>query len=98
MRIIILSSLLVLCPFLYATTSDNQVDFNGDGVISIHDLAHLVKQTIGFKGDLNFNIEKPDGTMRKLTDPSKLHGLGWKHKVELEEGIKKMYDWYIKQK
>ena len=47
-------------------------------------------------GELYFNDSKPDGTMVKLTDPSKLHSLGWKHKVELEEGIKKMYEWYLK--
>ena len=42
-----------------------------------------------------FNTDKPDGTMRKLTDVSKLNGLGWKHKIELEEGIRKAYNWYI---
>lgn len=62
--------------------------------ISIHDMAHLVKKTIGFNGSLKFNTEKPDGTMRKLTDPSKLHKLGWKHKIEIEEGVNKMYEWY----
>lgn len=62
--------------------------------ISIHDLAHLVKQTIGFNGELKFNTEKPDGTMRKLTNPSKLHMLGWKHKIEINEGVQRIYDWY----
>ncbi|WP_158974653.1 GDP-L-fucose synthase [Cellulophaga sp. L1A9] len=67
----------------------------GTGVdISIKDLAKLVKETIGFKGKLYFNADKPDGTMKKLTDPSKLHGLGWKHKIELQEGVRKMYEWY----
>lgn len=64
--------------------------------ISIKDLAFLIKDEIDFHGDLFFNTDKPDGTMKKLTDPSKLHGLGWKHQVELGEGIKKMYDWYKK--
>jgi GDP-L-fucose synthase len=63
--------------------------------ISIKELAELIKEIIGFKGMLNFNTEKPDGTMVKLTDPSKLHSLGWKHKVELEDGIKTMYNWYL---
>ena len=63
--------------------------------ITIKDLAILVKKIVGFKGDFVFNREKPDGTMRKVTDVSKLHDLGWKHKVELEEGVKKMYNWYI---
>lgn len=63
--------------------------------ISIYNLAHLVKQSIGFKGELNFNAEKPDGTMRKLTDPSKLNKLGWKHKIDVKEGVDKLIDWYV---
>jgi GDP-L-fucose synthase len=67
----------------------------GTGVdISIKELAETIKETIGFQGELYFNADKPDGTMKKLTDVSKLHGLGWKHKVELKEGIEKMYAWY----
>jgi GDP-L-fucose synthase len=62
---------------------------------SIKALAELIKETIGFKGKLNFNTSKPDGTLRKLTDPSKLHKLGWKHAVELEDGVEKMYQWYL---
>jgi GDP-L-fucose synthase len=62
--------------------------------ISIGELARLIKSTVGFKGDLIFNTSKPDGTMRKLTDPSKLHQLGWKHQVEIEEGVSKLYRWY----
>jgi len=64
--------------------------------ISIKELAYLIKDIVGYKGELYFNDSKPDGTMVKLTDPSKLHSLGWKHKVELEEGIKKIYEWYLK--
>ncbi|MGJ0359245.1 GDP-L-fucose synthase family protein [Aliarcobacter cryaerophilus] len=63
--------------------------------ISIKELAELIKNIVGFKGELYFNTEKPDGTMKKLTDVSKLNSLGWKHKVELEDGIKTMYDWYL---
>ena len=62
--------------------------------ISINDLAHLVKEKIGFKGDLVFNADKPNGTMKKLTDVSKLNALGWKHTIALDQGISKMYDWY----
>ena len=69
----------------------------GTGVdISIKELAELIKEIVGFHGKLTFNTDKPVGTMVKLTDPSKLHELGWKHKVELEDGIKTMYDWYLK--
>ena len=64
--------------------------------ISINELVNLVKSIIGFKGELYFNNSKPDGTMLKLTDPSKLHSLGWRHKIELEDGIKTLYEWYLK--
>jgi GDP-L-fucose synthase len=68
----------------------------GTGVdISIKELAQLIQEIIGFKGELKFNTDKPDGTMVKLTDPSKLHSLGWKHKVELEDGIRSMFKWYL---
>ena len=69
----------------------------GTGVdISIKALAETIKEIIGFKGELYYNADKLDGTMKKLTEVSKLHGLGWKHKVELKEGIEKMYEWYVK--
>ncbi len=71
----------------------------GTGVdISIGELAELIKNVIGYEGEFTFNIDKPDGTMVKLTDPSKLHGLGWKHKVELEDGIRTMFEWYLSSK
>ncbi|MGB5393657.1 MAG: GDP-L-fucose synthase [Lutimonas sp.] len=63
--------------------------------ISIKKLAETIKEIVGFEGDLVFNASKPDVTMRKLTDSSKLEGLGWKYKVELEEGIARMYQWYL---
>jgi len=63
--------------------------------VSIKQLAELIKSKLAFKGDLVFNTSKPDGTMLKLTDPSKLHNLGWHHKIEVEEGIEKLYDWYL---
>jgi GDP-L-fucose synthase len=63
--------------------------------LSIKELAEVIKDIIGFQGELYFNTDKPDGTMLKLTDPSKLHSLGWKHKVELEDGIRKIYEWYL---
>lgn len=62
--------------------------------ISIRDLAAVIKKTIGYEGTIKFDKSKPDGTLRKLTDVSKLNGLGWKHTIEIEEGVKKMYDWY----
>jgi len=62
--------------------------------ISIKELAETIKESIGFKGELIFNSDKPDGTLKKLTDVSKLNNLGWKHKMELKDGIKIVYDWY----
>ena len=62
--------------------------------ISIKDLAHLVKRKVGFQGRLYFNSDKPDGTMKKLTDVSKLHGLGWKHNIDLDQGVELLYKWY----
>jgi GDP-L-fucose synthase len=63
--------------------------------ISIRDLAQLIKSKVGFTGELVFNTSKPDGTMRKLTDPSKLHSLGWHHQIEIGEGIEKLISWYL---
>ena len=69
----------------------------GTGIdISIKELALTIKKIVGYKGELYFNDTKPDGTMIKLTNPSKLHDLGWKHKVELEDGIRSVYEWYLK--
>jgi len=59
--------------------------------ITIKDLALLVKRIVGYEGELNFDTSKPDGTPRKLMDVSKLHALGWKHKINLEEGIAGVY-------
>lgn len=65
--------------------------------ISIKDLALLVKEVVGFKGEIDFDASKPDGTPRKLMDVSKLHSYGWKHTIELPEGIKLAYENFQKQ-
>ncbi len=62
--------------------------------ISIKDLAEMIKETVGFQGELYFNADKPDGTMKKLTDVSKLNALGWNYKISLNEGVKTIYNWY----
>ncbi|MEZ7947496.1 MAG: GDP-L-fucose synthase, partial [Macellibacteroides fermentans] len=62
--------------------------------ISIGEAAQLIAQRVGYKGEIRFNADKPDGTMRKLTDVSKLNALGWRHQIEIQEGIDKMYSWY----
>ena len=64
--------------------------------ISIAQLASLCQVTIDYKGEIRWDLTKPDGTMRKLTDVSKLHALGWKHKIEIEDGVKALFDWYLK--
>ena len=63
--------------------------------ITIRQLAERIVETVGYQGKLTFDSSKPDGTMRKLTDPSKLHALGWHHKIEIEEGVQRMYEWYL---
>ncbi|KGN79773.1 GDP-4-keto-6-deoxy-D-mannose-3, 5-epimerase-4-reductase [Porphyromonas cangingivalis] len=63
--------------------------------ISIKALSETIRRTVGYEGEIHFDSSKPDGTMRKLTDVSKLHNLGWHHSVELEEGISRLYRWYL---
>lgn len=63
--------------------------------LTIKDLAFLIKNKTGFEGDLVFNASKPDGTIRKLTDVSKLHSLGWHHSIEVEKGVELLYNWYL---
>ena len=62
--------------------------------VSIRELAELIKNEVGFNGELVFNTDKPDGTMKKLTDVSKLNNLGWKHTVNLSSGVKNIYKCY----
>ena len=64
--------------------------------VSICEVAGMIMKEVQFKGDLRWDSSKPDGTMRKLTDVSKLHSLGWHHKVEIDEGIERLYEWYLK--
>ena len=62
--------------------------------LSIKELSAIVVNTVGFDGEVLFDSNKPDGTMRKLIDVSKLHSLGWYHKVEIDEGVKMLFEWY----
>lgn len=66
--------------------------------ISIGELAEVVKEVIGYKGEIVNDLSKPDGTPRKLLDVSKLEATGWKYKIELKEGIEKTYKWYLENK
>ena len=62
--------------------------------LTIRELSELVVKAVGFEGKVEFDASKPDGTMRKLIDVSKLHSLGWTHKVEIEDGVQKLFEWY----
>ena len=62
--------------------------------LTIRELSELVVKAVGFEGTVEFDASKPDGTMRKLIDVSKLHSLGWTHKVEIEDGVQKLFEWY----
>jgi GDP-L-fucose synthase len=64
--------------------------------VSIKELTELIKKVVGFTGEIIWDTKKPDGMPRKLQDMTRMHGLGWRHKIELAEGIKKTYEWYIK--
>jgi GDP-L-fucose synthase len=86
------------CVFLMKTY-DEAVHINvGTGEdITIRELAELIARITGFKGTIRYDTSKPDGTPRKLLDVSRLHALGWKHKISLEEGIKQVYDSLLKK-
>ncbi|MBR6938239.1 MAG: GDP-L-fucose synthase [Prevotella sp.] len=62
--------------------------------LTIRELSELIVRVVGFEGTVEFDATKPDGTPRKLIDVSKLHSLGWTHQVEIDEGVKRLYDWY----
>ena len=63
--------------------------------VTIREMAKTMREVIGFKGELTFDTSKPDGTKRKLTDVSRLSGMGWKYSVDLKEGLEKTYGWYV---
>lgn len=63
--------------------------------LSIRELAEKIRQETGFAGEIRWDSTKPDGTLRKLTDVTKLHNLGWHHKIEIDEGIHRLYGWYL---
>jgi GDP-L-fucose synthase len=80
------------CVYLMENYNDKGFVNIGTGIeISIKDLAFMVKEIVGFEGKVVFDTTKPDGTPRKLTDTTKLNSLGWKHLIELEEGVRKVY-------
>lgn len=83
------------CVFLMENYSENQFVNIGTGVdVTIKELAETIKKEVGYEGEIHWNTDKPDGTPRKLMDVSKINGLGWKHKLDLSEGIKLVYAEY----
>lgn len=84
------------CVFLMENYDGEQhVNIGTGEEVSIRELAETVKEVVGFEGELVFNTDMPDGTPRKLTTVDKLHGLGWKHKVSLNEGIELAYNCFL---
>ena len=87
------------CVFLMRNYNEHKHVNIGTGTdISIKDLALLIQKTTGYTGELKYDLSKPDGTPRKLLDVNLLNNLGWKYKISLEEGIKLVYEDYIKNK
>jgi GDP-L-fucose synthase len=83
------------CVFLMDNYEDDEIINIGTGEdLSIADLADTIKRVVGYQGEIVYDISKPDGTPRKLLDVSKIHNLGWKHKIDLKTGIKETYQWY----
>jgi len=86
------------CYFLMMNYNEpNFINIGTGHDLSIKDLAGLIKHVLGYEGAITFDTSKPDGTPRKLMDVSKLHSLGWKHKVELAEGIEMAYEDFLKK-
>ncbi len=86
------------CFFLMQTYNDKELINVGVGEdVSIKELAHLVKKVIGYEGAFTFDTSKPDGTPRKLMDVSKLHALGWKHSIDLDNGITVAYQNFLQK-
>jgi len=83
------------CLFLMNTYDDSSIVNIGMGEdLSIKELAEQIRKVVGYKGTIDWDTSRPDGTPRKLLDVSKLHTLGWHHKISLEEGLKTTYKWY----
>ena len=84
------------CVFLMGNYSDGEIVNIGVGEdLSIKDLAELVKNVVGFEGEIEYDTSKPDGTPRKLVDVSKITSLGWQAKIPLRNGIQQTYNWFL---
>jgi GDP-L-fucose synthase len=85
----------VFSSLLVSENSPALINIGTGEEVSIRELAILVRDTVGFSGDIEFDTSKPDGTPRKLCDVSRLHALGWKHRTSLQEGLKEVYRGYV---
>lgn len=86
------------CFYLMQNYNEKQFVNIGTGEdLTIHELASLIKNIVGYKGEIIWDRTKPDGTPRKLMDVSKIHSLGWKHEIGLEKGIKKVYEDFLSE-
>jgi GDP-L-fucose synthase len=86
------------CVFLMESYNDKLFMNVGTGEeVTIKELAILIKEVVGFNGEIKFDSSKPDGTPRKLMDSSRLHSLGWKHSISLKEGLKKAYGQFLSE-
>ncbi len=91
--------LVAACIFLLEKYDSPEIVNIGCGEdISIQKLAELICDVVGFRGELAWDTTKPDGTPRKLLDVSKIHALGWRHRIELREGIARTYEWFLRNK
>jgi GDP-L-fucose synthase len=85
------------CLFLMNNYDSGEIVNIGTGEdISIKEIAELIKEVVGFAGNISWDTGKPDGTPRKLLDVSRLHNLGWKHRIGLRDGLESYYRWYQK--
>jgi GDP-L-fucose synthase len=90
------SDMASACIFLMDSYSSGDIINIGTGEdISISAFAHQVADTIGFRGEIKWDTKKPNGTLKKLLDVSKLRSLGFKHRFTLAEGIKQTYEWFL---
>ncbi len=84
------------CLFLMNSYDSNEILNVGTGEeLSIADLANMIKEIVGYQGEIEFDVSKPDGTYRKLLDVSRINKLGWKSRIDLENGIRQTYNWYL---
>ena len=84
------------CVYLMKSYSDDELINVGVGAdISISEFAHMIADTVGFKGDIHFDASQPEGTPRKLLDTTKINNLGWKAQISLKDGLRKYYQWFL---